>query len=374
MELPAMEKERKTPDQIAKDFLVKIEKDEKAKQVEEKVEAKGATEVIPEEKKTEETKEPEANSDEKKPEETKGDKVALRKAEIQKEIDALIAQKKTLENEVGEVSKAKEKIAQLEREKTLLPKPKAEVAIDPVKVEQARVEQYLKEDAAKPRVERREMSNEEWDEWYLENPREATRWETRQDRRRERERDEDKQKVLIQEKASEFLAKQEESRMKLIAKFPQVQIGDRANALIAQGKTKEEVHQILLADNKYYKLCHEIATSDPKYVESIDGPELVMKEMEKRLDSESSTPKSKKTYSAEEVEQIRKEAAEEERNRLAGLDVGVGSTRGHETPKTVTEFEKRQIEIARKAGMTEEELRKFKVRRAKIVGSESFDD
>lgn len=387
MELPVIEKERKTPEQIAKDALAKIEKDKesviaKAEAATKEAESKGAAPAAKadEQKKTEDTEvkaeegaEPKEDDLLKAKEGKTGDKVANRKAEIQKEIDALIAQKKSLENEVGDVSQVKAKLQQLEKEMSEIKKPKQEEDTTTLlkKAEQDRIAKYMSDDAEKPRAERREMTDDDLDEWYLEDPKSAARWVARQELRRDREREEDKAKTGARNQAEVFISKQNQARERLIAKYPQVNVANRAKELMSQGKTAAEVHNLLMAENKHYRLCHEIATSDPKYIESENGPELVMQEMEKRLTDSTGTSK---TYTAEEVEQIRKEAAEAERARLSGVDVGVSSTRGKVAPKTVSDFEKRQLEIAKKAGMTEEKLNKAREYRRGILGADKFND
>ena len=390
MDLPVMEKERQSPEQIAKDAMAKIEKSkqsEEAKKAADKANAEAAgtaeskdaaeaakaaeTKKIEEETKAKEDA-AKKKADELKAAEPKGDKVAERKAEIQKEIDALVAQKKAAENELKEVSQAKAKIQQ-EIADAKKPKEAEDQSVVLKKAEQERIAKYAAEDAEKPREQRREMTKDAIDDWYLEDPASATEWIQERTLRRVDERKSDQQKVEVQGKASEFIARQEQSRAKLIAKFPQVQVSTRANELMASGKTAPEAHHILMEENEHYKLCHEIATSDPKYLESDTGPEMVMQEMEKRLSSKGGD-NGKKSYTAEEVERIKAEAIGSERARLAGIDNGVRSTTRPGVTKPLNDFEKRQLEIAKKAGMTEEQLRKARERRAAIVGADNFND
>jgi hypothetical protein len=386
MDLPVLEKERLSPEQIAKNAMAKLAdakkadaekiKADKASQVEEKAEPKGAADAgLTAEVKTEEKQpEPVPEKKEEEPKLKAEDKVGKRKEEVQREIDELVSKKKALENEVGDVSQVKRELAELRTKLQQLEKPKQteDLTVLLKKSEQERITKYLTEDKEKPRDQRREMAKEDLDEWYLEDPTSATEWINERSLRRGEERTQDKQKVVVQGKAEEFLTNQARSRDKLLAKFPQINVESRARELQGQGKSPQEIHQTLMKENQHYRLCHEIATSDSKYLEREDGPELVMYEIERRLTSEGN---GKKVYTAEEVERIKSEAIESERKRLEGLDVGVRSTTGaKESSKPLTDFEKRQLEIAKKAGMTEVQLNKVKERRALIMGANIFDE
>ena len=115
----------------------------------------------------------------------------------------------------------------------------------------------------------------------------------------------------------------------------------------AQGKTDQEILAALKAENKEFSTMMEIIESDrKKYTESVNGPELVMAEMEKRLGKS----EEKKTYTLEEVEQAKREAAEMERNRLSGIDEGMSSTTKSTSTATTT---------GKPKGFSQEGLEKF---------------
>src|SRR3990167_1271598 len=263
----------------------------------------------------------------------KKDKVVGRKEEIQSEIDKLVREKKTLEEEVGSVKDVKLLVDRINiLESKLHAKEESEdkknLPEQLKKAEEERIAAYLKKDEKKPREERREMSDSEIDDWFLEDPRSATRWVARQEHRRIAESQAEKDK-LKSSKPSYDSQKQKVSTEKLFARFPKVNVSERVKALKAGGKNDIEIHNILSQESSEYKLMVEIAVSDPdKYQFSENGPELVMAEMEKRLGV---TGGGKKTYTEEEVNKIRADAVRAEQDRQSAIDVGNGSTRGGST-------------------------------------------
>ena len=98
-----------------------------------------------------------------------------------------------------------------------------------------------------------------------------------------------------------------------------------------------------------------------------NGPELMMVEMEKKL--EGKTKKTdKKTLTEEEIEKIKKDAIAEEDERRSKLDEGVHSTTGKkkDKPKLSAELETKKAEILKRSGMSEKEFDESVKRRAKI--------
>jgi len=183
----------------------------------------------------------------------------------------------------------------------------------------------------------------------------------------------DKQKIL-----DDFIKKQNESKAKLIAKYPELvpskekiaeirtRLGFAPNKQLDQADI-DKFNAELGKENETYRLCIEIARSDPKYLESINGPELVMEELEKRLAAKTSKPK---TFTEEELE-----AEIARRKRLDGE--GVSSTHGGKKVETnqkeKSELRQMQERAAKKAGISLEELDKSIERRKNIKGADSGD-
>jgi len=107
-----------------------------------------------------------------KEEETPEGKIKRVKEETQRRIDEIKSEMLAKENQ------REQKLAALEAELAELKKPKQVEDIKAkVKREQAeQIAKYVEEDKSKPKEERREMSKDDLDSWYLEDPVEATKW------------------------------------------------------------------------------------------------------------------------------------------------------------------------------------------------------
>lgn len=355
--------------QIAKDFMDKVKSKEGEKQEKKETKQEAKPEKTSEEaqKQAEKDEEILIKKDEDLSEEEKGrkeeltkkskeklekidDKVEKRKEEIQKDIDALIAEKKTLEGDVGEIKRANEEIAELKKRLSELEKPKQEED-QKTKLEahmSQLIQKQLEEDKDKPREQRREMTKDELDEWYLEDPVSATEWMQERTLRRVQEKSNYAKSEQEKKTVEQFNEQLTESLKKLVERFPGV-----------KDKTSEQ-----------YKLCDEIAQSNPdKYIQSANGPELVMQEMEKRLNGGE-----KKTFTLEDLEQAKREAAEMERKRIAGLDEGIHSTyAGGGSGKGDDPVYQKQLDILnnkrlKAAGYTKEQLDEAINRRKSIKG------
>lgn len=339
--------------QIAEEQMAKFAEEDKAKAEAEKSkqeESKGASaESSTEKEKTKEEskqaedekqkaaseqddKSKEVKEEDKSKEDRIKDKVDKRKDELQKEIDALIAKRESLKTDVGELDKANDKIKDLEGRLNKLEQPgKEQETRDAVANRyDKKLKAYLEEDKDKPFEERREMTDEDLEEFLLENNVRAVQWISKRDIRRDKELAVIEAEVAKsgndgQQAAKDFLAKQEESRKKLYGAYPGLDISVRGKQLIAEGKTKEEALKILREENKEFSLMLDIVAEDEKkYQNSVNGPELVLEEMNKRLGKKADD--GKKTFTAEEVEQRVKEAQEMERKRLSGIDEGAGAS------------------------------------------------
>ena len=311
----------------------------------------------------------------KKADEFKAKEDPLAQEEIKKLKEQLANEQEARKQDIEKQRILEEKIDRIEKG---LVKPSDDNAIkDKVKQqEEQRILKYLEEDSSLPREQRREITKEELDEWYLEDPVEATSWINERSLRRVSERNKDFNALSKpQVDLKDFEVKQNESAKKLVAKYPGVNPDkNRILALRAEGKDDEAIHQILMKENEQYRLCVEIAKSDPqKYIARVDGPELVMQEMEKRLNGKA---KKTVTMTEEEVEaikqQAREEAVEAEKARLASIDEGVPSHQRSQLKDTRSSFQKQQEEIARRAGISPQRLKELNDRRKTIPGASIY--
>lgn len=283
------------------------------------------------------------------------DKVKRIQEATQKRIDEVVGD---LKAEKAQRQQDKDKIAELEAKLETLTKPKAEE--DKASKLKTLVEQqtakYLQEDKNKPRGEKREMPKEELEEWLIEDYVSATEWLTDRSVRRH----EDKAEIEVslsnapQKKAEEFISQQQESLKKLIAKYPSVVPSPERLAQL-KGKTKDEIDEILASENEDYRDMLEIVRTDTKkYLGSVDGPEKVMEELDRRRGKSRKTI----TLTEDELNQRIKDGAVAEAQRIANLDESVTSSGGKKVEKqeNKSEFRKKQEEVARKAGITIEQL------------------
>lgn len=302
----------------------------------------------------------------------------------QKRIDEIVSERKSAE------AKRDAEIAALKAELEEARKPKQQEDVK-AKVEREHVEQiarFVEEDKSKPKEKRREMTKDELDTWYLEDPTEATAWINRREIRRDRELSKleesatEKPKATNEEKlaaAKEFATKQNESKAKLVAKYPgtvpsKEKIAETFKKLgmpLDRQLTSDEAKKVnaeFSNDNAEYKLCMQILDENPKILENTDGPELVMKEMEKRL---ASKPTGKLEITEDELNA--KVEAEIARRKLVDGE-GITSTGGGKkimNEKAKSELRIIQEKAAKKAGITIEQLDAQIERRSHISGANS---
>ena len=209
--------------------------------------------------------------------------------------------------------------------------------------------QYQQEDAAKPYAERREMSKEDLETFLVEDQVAGYEWMIARDKRRDRELNEAVSKKQDETKKTkedlsqkEFVEKQNQAKSRLLQKYPDLNISksvldvakemfseeefaiftgsdaelsaedlDRKKTLMEESRTK--IIARIRKDNKTYDEMMKIIESDEKkYVESANGPELVMLELDKRL--------GRKYYTEEELQKAKDEAAKAERDRRQSID------------------------------------------------------
>lgn len=285
---------------------------------------------------------------------TPEDKIKRTQEKTQQRIDEVISE---LKAERAERQQDKDKIAQLEAKLSELTKPKEEEtkASKIQSLYNERISKYLDEDKNKPREQRREMSREELEEWLLEDMVSAQDWMIDRNLRRSSDRKEVESFLVDKPKqdAEEFIRKQSESLAKLEAKFPGIRPSKERLAEL-KGKSASEIDEILSAESEDYKLMLDVVKSDhKKYMESVDGPEQVMAEMERRKAS-----KGKVTLSQDELDKLISEKTEAELQRRASLDEtpSSGGKKKVDKKEQKTQFRLKQEEIAKKAGISSDDL------------------
>lgn len=290
------------------------------------------------------------------------------KSKVQKRFDELTAKIKTLEADRNSTKadrdSLKSELDDIKKQLSMTPQDKIK---DKVKNEMvSRRNKYLDEDKGLPKEERREMTKDELDEWASEDYEAVQEWITKRTLRRH----EEEQAFLVDEdqkvKAEEILDAQQKSAEKTYVAYPELDISARQSELVKEGKSKEEILNIIAKENQKYGLCMEIFKENPtKYMLSKDGPELIVKEMEKRL------PKSSAKDDGD-IEKLKKELADTkaEIERLKNLDTDVTSTHKPEPKQELTDLEKKQVELAKKVGLDSTRLKA----RIQLRKEKGYDD
>ena len=267
-------------------------------------------------------------------------KVEDRKSEIQKEIDALKAQQKSVEESVGKLAEAQKVIDRLEEaiveltegkkaenQETQKKETKSTIKEKAVQLQKDRIEKYINEDKDKPYEERMEMSEEELDEFALENPRKYGEWVSQRDFRRRDEKVEDLKRLEEEHKPKEpefdkkkYDAEVEASLKNLFTALPGLE------PFFGPGEEKDK-HRKENAEDKDFLLFNKIVKDNPDFLKVSNGPELVLAEMQK---SPEVKPEDKKTYTEEEVAKMKEDAVKEALESEG--DQGITSTRSKEIP------------------------------------------
>jgi len=296
-------------------------------------------------------------------------KIKEQKTNTQRRIDELVGQLheskrkiEALENDkestkadrdaqVQEVVRLSQEMEALKR-KVSEPQDKVTRQEQVIKAEKDRIQKVYEEDLKLPRHERRELTQDEISDWLSEDQVSAQVWLTDRQIRRKEERVIIEQQFVQQEKAKEYLAQSEVSVKKLFVKFPGTNVKDRAIALQKEGKDEKAIDAALRKEVPDYALMMEIIDENPKLGEVANGAELVMAEMEKR---QSKKP-AKLEVDENWIAKIRQEGAEAERQRLASIDEGVGSTRKKVVVKEESENRKKFRELAKKKKFSDEDI------------------
>lgn len=287
---------------------------------------------------------------------------------------------------LSEREHTKQEMATLKAELEELKKPRAQedAAVKSKREETERITKYVEEDKTKPKEDRREMSPDELQDWYLEDPVKATEWMQertlrRVDERKKAEAEAQKPKQISEQAkklADEFISKQNESKAKLANKYPGVlpsqdkikEVKKELGFSLTEQLSQDQLTKIKekLSENEEFRLASEIVAENPKkYLESINGPELVMAEIEKRLNDKGASGSKKITLTEEELE-AKIQAEAERRSRIDGE--GLTSTSGGKKLENNSNEKKSdarvlQEKIARKAGISTEQLDKSIQRR-----------
>lgn len=304
----------------------------------------------------------------------------------QKRIDEIKSEQLAKEN------KTSAELAALKAELEELRKPKQQEDFKAkIKREQSeQIAKFVEEDKSKPKEERREMSKDDLDSWYLDDPVEATKWIQRTEYRRLRDLEKaeevaskpvdtsDVKKTLTKE----FIEKQLASRAKLIEKFPSlipskdkiIEIRNKLGLPLDRALNESELdtfNKEFAIQNKEYQLAMTISKEFPKFLEETNGPELMMAEMEKRLKKPE-----QKTGKIELTQEELDAKIQDEIDRRRRVDgEGIISTNGgkkvENSDKQKSELRQEQEKIAKKAGMTIEQLDARIARRGNIKGASS---
>lgn len=274
--------------------------------------------------------------------------VKKEKSNVQKRFDELTSKIKNLEEDRNATKAEKEvlksELDSIKKQLSMTPEDKTK---EVVKAEvTARRKRFLDEDKTLPRSDRREMSQDEIDEWALENFEDYQEWLVKRSIRRV----DDEREVMGAAKRNIAINAGIERINKwydvAVANDAELNINDRKKELEAEGKSRTEVRKILERERPKWKAFIETIESDPdKYFLSEDGPSQLAAEMAKKIKP---VEKSKDP----EIETLKQEMArlKAENDSLKGLDVGITSTRKPE-PKVETEISKKQEELARKVGL-----------------------
>lgn len=254
-----------------------------------------------------------------------------------------------------------------------------------------RITDQLEEDKDKPRDERREITRDELQDWMDEDLVSSQEWLAERTLRREKERLQFKYDHDSNKAVEDFYNKQTTSTDKVHQKHPELNIVSRTDELRTTVESKfksegkditnaeiikkvnAEIHETICKENEKYRICSEIIAESPdKYLLDIKGPESVMLEMEKRLvkvtKKDDNTDGKIVFNSQEELDAHIKEQQEEENDRQKSIDEGLSSTRSNQS-KGISDFDKKQLDLAKMAGLTKETLDKNIARRKKIPGA-----
>jgi hypothetical protein len=282
-----------------------------------------------------------------------------KKSNVQKRMDELSGQIKALENDRNSNKAERDSLkTELDGIKKQLHQTPEDKTKEKVKKElSSRVAKYLEEDKELPREDRREMTEEELEEWLMEKPAAAQDWIAGRRIRRYREEETLKRDEFLNTKASEVMGRFTKQYEAQISKHPELDISKRKAELEKEGKSKPEIRKILGEENPKWESFMKIFESDmTKYIEDEDGPARIVEQMEKK-----SNPEEKNT----KIEELEKQIADlkADNDRLSGLDTEVSSTRHVEPKIPQPEIVKKTEELGLDLGLSKEQVKKMTERR-----------
>ena len=327
------------------------------------------------------------------------DKIDKRIGELTTQIDDL---KKDKDSDKGRIEALENELTEAKKKKDG-EESKESFAEKASKADKERVEKYLQEDKDKPREEKREMSREDIEEWLDEDQVSAYEWMTQRTLRQERERIAFKNIYESENAVRDFYDKQAKSSAKVWVKYPELNVANRTDELRSEFETKakaegkdiasesvikevnEKIFESICKENEKYRICSEIISQDlkdsadgktSKYLLAENGAELVMVEKEKRLTKEPDKKKDeegseeKLTFkNKEELDAYIKEQKEEEEERLRSIDDGDISSSRNDKKNKMTPLQQKQLDLAKKAGLSKEQLENQIKRRKNIPGA-----
>ena len=186
------------------------------------------------------------------------------------------------------------------------------------KTDKERYAKMVVEDKDLPREARREMSDDELEEYLLENHREANEWLVRRELRR---RDD----ILERQKSRQAATTIKQKAETFFKEFPGCNQETRHKELVQSGKTDAQAIEILMGENDDFKMMMNVIKENPSFSNPENGPELLAAEM-KRRKTQTQSNVDKTTFTKEDVEMAKQQAAEAERQRLASIDTGLTSS------------------------------------------------
>ena len=332
--------------QAKKDAELLAKKDEEIK---DEAEKKRKTELLEKQRKEEEEKG------------TSEEKIKRIKDESQKRIDEISNELKQIKDktprEIEELRKENEILSQnLKNLEKKLSGPKDESLNEIVEKEESeRQAKYLQDDKSLPKEKRREMPDDELDEWMLEDAKSAVAWINRREMRRAQEKGKTMRTKTLEKMAGDIAQKQQQSFQKVYIKHPELDVRKRGKELEAQGKTGEEIHNILQAENPKYKLSAEIASKHPEWAYLENLPELIAAEMDKEPEKSpvgNDEDKKKIEDLTKQVEEMSAKLAE-----LENSDEGVHSTIVRNKAKeALSEKEKNIVDIMKEQKATQAQI------------------
>lgn len=287
------------------------------------------------------------------------DRIKKIKSETQKRIDELSNRlKETQDKSSKEAQALRQELEILRKEKEA---PKEEDILTLVEREEAeKVRKYLDEDKSLPLDKRREMQDEELDEWLLTDQKAAIAWIQRRELRREIDK---RQNLILKQRdgvSKKLFERQTQSYMKVLEKHPELNIVAKKKELMDGGMSEDEAIASIRKENKKLDAMLDYAEKHPELKTDPQAPELAMREMENLLEG--------KKESSVEVEELRKqvETLSAEIARLTSTDEGIGSTlqRKKDAEGKLTEAENSIVETMRSSkatqAMIDAALKKFR--------------